>query len=98
MLFVSPLTYATSAFLLRKHGEEQVKLLLRNFRQLSRVTTADEQVVDDALASSFSDHEDGLQYYSALTKNVDVIVTRNLKDFRAASIPTLTPDEFLAQL
>jgi predicted nucleic acid-binding protein len=37
-LYISPLTYATSSFLLRKHGKEQTKLLLRNLRQLSKVT------------------------------------------------------------
>jgi predicted nucleic acid-binding protein len=98
LLYVSPVTYATAAFLLRKHGKEQVKLLLRNLRQLSRVTLIDERVVDDTLASLFSDHEDGLQYYSAQTKNVDIILTRNPKDFKYSSIPVLTPDEFLAQI
>ena len=96
-LFVSPMTYATAAYLLRKHGQEQMKLLLRNFRQLSKVSVADEKVVDDALASCFSDYEDALQYYSALTRNVDVIITRNTRDFVHASIPVLTPDEFLTK-
>lgn len=58
---------------------------------------ADEKVVDDALASCFSDYEDALQYYSALTRNVDVIITRNTRDFVHASIPVLTPDEFLTK-
>ena len=78
-LFVSPMTYATASYLLRKHGKEGMRKLLGNFRQLSQITTADEKVVDAALASSFEDYEDALQYYSALTRNVDVIVTRNKK-------------------
>lgn len=94
-LFVSPMTYATASYLLRKHGKEQIRLLLRNFRQLSKVTVTNEQVVDNALASSFGDFEDALQYYSALTQKVDAIVTRNVADFTQASIPVLTPSEFL---
>lgn len=97
-LYVSPMTYATTSYLLRKHGKDNTKILLRNFRQLSKVTIADEKVVDDALASSFNDYEDALQYYSALSKKVNVIVTRNTKDFSPAKIPVLTPKEFLAQL
>lgn len=97
-LFVSPMTYATASYLLRKHGKEGMRKLLNNFRQLSQITTADERVVDAALASSFDDYEDALQYYSALTRNVDVIVTRNKKDFTSASIPVLSPAEFLKQL
>ena len=97
-LFVSPMTYATASYLLRKHGKENMRKLLSNFRQLSQITTADEKVVDAALASSFDDYEDALQYYSALTKNVDVIVSRNKKDFTSANIPVLAPKEFLDQL
>ncbi len=97
-LFVSPMTYATASYLLRKHGKEGMRKLLNNFRQLSQITTADERVVDAALASSFDDYEDALQYYSALTRNADVIVTRNKKDFTSASIPVLSPAELLKQL
>ena len=97
-LFVSPMTYATASYLLRKHGKEGMRKLLNNFRPLSQITTADERVVDAALASSFDDYEDALQYYSALTRNVDVIVTRNKKDFMSASIPVLSPAELLKQL
>ena len=97
-LFVSPMTYATASYLLRKHGKEGMRKLLGNFRQLSQITTADEKVVDAALASSFEDYEDALQYYSALTRNVDVIVTRNKKDFTSANIPVLLPKELLEQL
>ena len=52
-LFVSPMTYATASYLLRKHGKEGMRKLLGNFRQLSQITTADEKVVDAALASYF---------------------------------------------
>ena len=41
-LFVSPMTYSTASFLLRKHGSEGVRNLLSNFRQLSRVATTSE--------------------------------------------------------
>ena len=61
----------------------------------SKVTTIGEKEIDDALASAFDDYEDALQYYSALNKKVDVIVTRNKKDFAHSKLPVLSPDEFL---
>lgn len=94
-LYISALTYATASYLLRKHGKAELKLLLENLRRLSKVTTTSEKEVDNALASSFDDYEDALQYYSALSKHVDVIVTRNKKDFIHSRIPVLTPGEFL---
>ena len=83
-LFVSPMTYSTASFLLRKHGSEGVRNLLSNFRQLSRVATTDERTVDDSLASQFQDFEDALQYYTALKAKADVIITRNGKDFKGS--------------
>lgn len=97
-LFVSPLTYATASYLLRKHGSDGVRNLLSNLRQLSHVATANERTVDDSLASHFTDFEDALQYYTAQTAKVDVIITRNGKDFTASRIPVMTAAEYLATL
>lgn len=95
-LLVSPMTYATASFLLRKHGTEEVRRLLNNFRLLSRVTTANERTVDESLVSRFADFEDALQYYSALTAKAEAIITRNKKDFANSKIPVMTAGEYLA--
>ena len=94
-LIVSPMTYATASFLLRHHGSEGVRNLLSNFRFLSLVSTANEQTVDDALASSFDDFEDALQYYSALQAKAEVIITRNGKDFLNSELPVMTARDYL---
>ena len=93
---MSPMTYATVSYLLRKHGSEMVHTLLSNFRQLSRVATTNERVVDDALASNFKDFEDALQYYSALKVKADAIITRNGDDFENSKIPVMSAKEFLS--
>jgi predicted nucleic acid-binding protein len=97
-LVVSPMTYSTTSFLLRKHGPEGVRNLLSNFRQLSRVATTDERTVDDSLASQFKDFEDAMQYYTAVNAKADVIITRNGKDFAASKLPVMTATEYLATL
>ena len=95
-LWVSPMTYATVSFLLRKQGPERVKILLSNFRQLSRVATADQRVIDDSLASQFKDFEDAMQYYCALKIKASAIITRNGKDFSNSRLPVMTAREYLA--
>lgn len=95
-LVVSPTTYSTASFLLRKHGSEGVRKLLSNFRQLARVSTTDERTVDDSLASQFQDFEDAMQYYTALRANAEIIITRNGKDFKASSLPVMTAGEYLS--
>ena len=97
-LVVSPMTYATASFLLRKHGAEGVRNLLSNFRQLSRVATVNERNIDDALASQFNDFEDAIQYYTALKAKADAIITRNGKDFSLSKIPVMTAGEYIATL
>ena len=97
-LVVSPMTYSTASFLLRKHGPDGVRNLLSNFRQLSRVATTDERTVDDSLASQFKDFEDAMQYYTAVNAKADVIITRNGKDFAASKLPVMTATEYLATL
>ena len=97
-LVVSPMTYTTASYLLRKHGSEGVRNLLANFRRLSRVATTNEHTVDDSLASQFTDFEDAMQYYTALRAKADVIVTRNGKDFTNSKIPVMTAAEFLATI
>ena len=97
-LIVSPMTYTTASFLLHRHGAEGVRNLLSNFRQLSRVATADERTIDDSLASQFNDFEDAMQYYCALKAKADIIITRNGKDFSASKLPVMSATEYLATL
>ena len=96
-LIVAPITYATASYLLQKgRTQEEVRILLANFRQLAHVATIDERIIDDAIASKFRDFEDAMQYYTALKANADVIITRNAKDFAASKIPVMSPVEFFA--
>ncbi|MBR1549859.1 MAG: PIN domain-containing protein [Bacteroidales bacterium] len=97
-LVVSPMTFATASFLLRKHGTEGVRNLLSNLRQLASVATTEERTVDDSLASQFQDIEDAMQYYTALHANAEAIITRNGKDFTASRIPVMTASEYLSTI
>jgi predicted nucleic acid-binding protein len=95
-LLVSPMTFSTASFLLRKHGSEGVRILLSNLRQLVSVTISDERTVDDSIASQFKDFEDAMQYYTALNAKAEIIITRNGKDFTASNLPVMTATEYLA--
>ncbi|RDC54495.1 PIN domain-containing protein [Pedobacter chinensis] len=48
-----------------------------------------------AVHSNFSDFEDAVQSASAELNQVDLIVSRNVKDFIGSKITTLSPTEFL---
>ena len=95
-LLVSPMTFSTASFLLRKHGSEGVRNLLSNLRQLVSVTISDERTVDDSIASQFKDFEDAMQYYTVLNTKAEIIITRNGKDFTASKLPVMTATEYIA--
>lgn len=95
-LLVSPMTFSTASFLLRKHGSKGVRILLSNLRQLVSVTISDERTVDDSIASQFKDFEDAMQYYNALNAKAEIIITRNGKDFIASNLPVMTATEYIA--
>ena len=56
----------------------------------------DNNVVFRALNSDFKDFEYALQNYSAeLNKEIDIIITRNIKDFKYSKLAVMKPDQFL---
>jgi predicted nucleic acid-binding protein len=92
--YVSPLSFSNLFYILRKEtsGAEAIAAL-RKLKLLTRVLAVDEHTIDLALASSFTDFEDAIQYYTALPNDVDAIVTRNKRDYKTAKIPVLTAEE-----
>ncbi len=63
-----------------------------------RVCPLDHAILTTALALPFSDYEDAVQYASATENHPDAIVTRNLDDYRNATLPIFSPTDFLNQL
>jgi predicted nucleic acid-binding protein len=96
-LYVSALTFAnTSYVLLRQKSPEEAKLILRKLRLLVNVLNLDEKVIDLALNDEdFNDFEDALQYFSAIEYGLDVIITRNLKDFQRSNLPVMTAGQYV---
>jgi predicted nucleic acid-binding protein len=98
-MVVSALSYATVSYFLTKfEGIDKTKEKLRKFKVISEICELDSKIIEKGLNSNFSDYEDSLQYFSALRKECDIIITRNAKDFKLSSIPIMTPDEFLNSL
>jgi len=51
-----------------------------------------------ALASDFKDFEDAIQYHTALEHQIEIIITRNKRDFQKTSIPVMTAKELVRNL
>ncbi|WP_291399879.1 PIN domain-containing protein [Daejeonella sp.] len=95
--FVTPVIISNVYYLLRqtaKHEKiiEKLKLLV----SITDILIIDKKVVMQALNSDFKDFEDALQNYSAeLDKEIDLILTRNTKDFKNSSLAVMSPEDYL---
>lgn len=98
-LTISSLTFANTNYILTKlKSLKEAREILRKFKVLVELLTLDDKITELALSDdNFPDFEDGLQYYSALENQIDIIITRNKKDFKNSKIPVLTAKEFLAR-
>lgn len=95
-LEISSLTFANVFYLLSKELDRQkAKQILRKFKLLVNVLPLDDKIINLALNSDFKDFEDAIQYYTAIENNLEIIITRNLKDFKLSKIPVMTADEYL---
>ncbi len=98
-LTISALTFANTNYLLTKlKSAKEARAILRKFKVLVELLSLDDKITELALSDdSFPDFEDGLQYYSATENQIDVIITRNKKDFKNSKLPVLTAKEYLAR-
>ncbi len=95
-ILISSLSFTTIHYVLRKkYTSSESRKLLGRFKVLVNVVTVDDKVIELALTSSIPDFEDAVQYYAAIENHATTIVTRNLKDYKKASIPVMTAENFL---
>lgn len=95
--FVTSVIISNVYYLLRQnaaHGKVIEKLT--QLVAIIDVLAVDKDVILKALNSSFKDFEDALQNYSAeLNGQIDLIITRNTKDFKSSSLGIMTPENYL---
>jgi predicted nucleic acid-binding protein len=95
-LFISALTFANTHYLLAKHLKlDDARKTLIKFKVLVVVSPLDDKIVELALVSDFKDFEDAIQYHTALENGIDIIITRNKKDFKNSRLPIMTANEYL---
>ena len=77
-------------------NSNKVKSILRKLRLILKILPLDDKIVGLALNDdSFLDFEDGLQYFTAIEEEQELIITRNLKDFKNSMLPTMTAKQFI---
>lgn len=95
--YITSVIISNVYYLLRqKATHEKVIEKLTLLISILEVLTTDKNTIIQALNSDFKDFEDALQNFSAeLDGQIDVIITRNVKDFKTSKIGVLTPGNFI---
>ena len=98
-IFVSSLAFANLNYILSKqYSADQARKKLIKFKTLVTVLPVNDKTIDLALSSDFKDFEDGVQYYTAIERGLKILLTRNLKDFKAAEISVMTAEQYLKEI
>ena len=97
--FVSAITPINVFYVIRRQAglqkaEQAVLAILTSLE----ICTVDESVLQDAKKLPIEDYEDAVQVASAMSANLDAVVTRNLKDYKNSPLPVYSPSDFIALL
>lgn len=96
-IYVSSLSFSNIDYVLRsQYTNSHSRQLIGRFKTLVNVLAVDGKTIDLAISSDFADFEDAIQYSCAIENNLSTIVTRNIKDYKKATIQVLTPETFLS--
>jgi predicted nucleic acid-binding protein len=95
--YISASTFSDLYYIIRKNkGRNATLQFLKQIVGFCPIATVDQAVIAMALTVNFKDFEDAIQYSTAITHQMDAIVTRNPKDFaNATHLKILTPHQLI---
>lgn len=95
-IYVSSLSFSNLHYLLsRLYSQAESRRILSTFKILVKVLAVDDKIINLSLNSVFKDFEDAIQYYTATENQVGILLTRNLKNYKAAQITVMTAEDYL---
>ena len=98
--YVASLSFTNIEYVTRRlTTATHARLLLNRLAPMVEILAVDAAIIHQTLDSDFTDFEDGIQYFTALTESAIVaIITRDPKGFRRSSLPVLSVADALIEL
>ena len=99
-IYISAVSYNNIYYILRQSLSNNATIkLLDDLAGMTEIADVTNEVIRKSLKTDFKDYEDAIQYYCALNiPEIELIVSRNTKDFKKSTIAVLTPAEALIML
>ncbi len=86
-------------YVLRKEKGHATSIeFLKDFVQIVSIIGVDEKIIINALESRMKDFEDAVQVETAINNNIDVIITRDKRDYQDLELKVLSPVEYVEEL
>lgn len=97
--YVSGITIINVFYVTRKlKGIGAARLAVEGLLAALLICPVGRVVLNDAYRLPFLDYEDAVQHACAVADRLDAIVTRNLEDYKNATLPVFAPADFLDHL
>lgn len=95
--YTTPVILANVYYLMQKRLSDSLcRSIIKNLLNTIDVLQIGKPQILQALDSNFKDFEDALQNYSAVASGkIDIIITRNIKDYKHSQLAIMTPELFV---
>ena len=91
-------TTVTDIFYVLNRAKIDAVGYLKKLLKIVDVLDVDKDIIITALYSGWTDFEDAVQAQVAIENEIDIVITRNTKDFqKEKEIKVLTPKEFITE-
>ena len=96
-IYVAAVSYNNLYYIIRQSlSHSDTIKLLDELSEMVEIIDTTKSVVTKAIKSDFKDFEDAIQYFCAIENNLTTIITRNIKDYKKATVKVLTPEIFIS--
>ena len=85
-------------FIAKSSNSKMARNKLEKLTRFIKILNVGELELLEAIGSKFKDFEDAIQNACASNHNMDVLITRNIKDFKLSKLSVMTPKEFLVKI
>jgi len=97
--YIAAITPLNVFYIARKlKGQEIAQRAIMELLAQWRVCPLDQDTLKAALNLPLVDYEDAVQHMSASNLKIEFLVTRNLDDYKGATLRVISPTDFLALL
>ncbi len=94
--YVNVLTLVNTFYFARKKtGIDKARKFIADLLTQFEVVNTTKEICIDALNSNFKDFEDAVQEFSAVKSEIEIIVTRNIKDFKNSHLQVFEPEQLI---